>query len=37
MTYTDDRGTFVLRWAIRKNGQVIRAKAKPFKIYINKV
>lgn len=36
MEYTDERGTFILRWAITKNGQVIRAKNKPFKIYISK-
>lgn len=36
MTYTDERGTFVLRWTVRRNGQLIRAKVKPFKIYIDK-
>lgn len=36
-TYQDDRGSFILRWTRRlKNGRVIRAKNKPFKIYINK-
>ena len=34
-TYSDERGTFILRWTRKlKNGAVIRAKAKPFKIYI---
>jgi len=35
--YTDDRGTFILRWTRKlPNGKVIRAKGKPFKIYISK-
>ncbi len=34
--YTDERGTFILRWAITKNGKRIVAKNKPFKIYISK-
>ncbi len=34
--YTDEKGTFILRWTITKNGVVIRAKKKPFKIYIDK-
>lgn len=34
MTYTDERGTFILRWTRRINGRVIRAQGKPFKIYI---
>lgn len=37
MTYTDERGTFILRWTIRKGGRVIRGKKKPFKIYISKI
>jgi hypothetical protein len=37
MTYTDERGTFILRWTRRtKTGQVIRAVGKPFKIYISR-
>ncbi len=37
MTYTDERGVFILRWSRRlKNGKVLVAKAKPFKIYIEK-
>jgi len=36
MEYTDERGTFILRWTITKNGQVIRATNKPFKIYISR-
>ncbi len=35
--YTDERGTFILRWAITRNGKRIVAKDKPFKIYISKV
>lgn len=36
-TYTDEKGTFILRWSRHlKNGVVIRAKGKPFKIYISK-
>ena len=36
MTYTDERGTFILRWTRRlKDGRVVRAKNKPFKIYIS--
>ena len=36
-TYSDERGTFILRWTRKlKNGSVIRAKSKPFKIYIDK-
>lgn len=35
MTYTDERGTFILRWTRRlKNGHIQRAVGKPFKIYI---
>lgn len=34
--YTDDRGTFILRWTRKlSNGKVIRAKNKPFKIYVS--
>lgn len=37
MTYEDERGTFILRWARRHaNGSLIKAKDKPFKIYISK-
>lgn len=36
MEYLDERGTFILRWTIVKNGKRIVAKDKPFKIYINK-
>ena len=36
MTYEDERGTFILHWARHVNGRLIRAKAKPFKIYISK-
>ncbi len=36
MTYSDERGEFILRWTRTLNGKVIRAKNKPFKIYINK-
>lgn len=36
MEYTDEKGTFIIRWAIRKNGRLIRAKNKPFKIYISR-
>lgn len=37
MTYTDERGTFILRWSRRlKNGHIQRAVGKPFKIYISK-
>lgn len=36
MTYTDEQGTFILRWTRRlKNGQIQRAVSKPFKIYIS--
>lgn len=35
--YYDERGAFILRWAYRtKTGKVVRAKLKPFKIYINR-
>ncbi|BCX74630.1 hypothetical protein TOL5_28300 [Acinetobacter sp. Tol 5] len=34
--YSDEKGTFILRWAITKNGRRIVAKVKPFKIYITK-
>ena len=34
--YTDERGTFILRWAITRNGRRIVAKDKPFKIYIHR-
>ena len=34
--YTDEKGTFILRWAITRNGKRIVAKNKPFKIYISK-
>jgi len=37
MTYTDERGTFILRWSRRlPNGYVQLAVGKPFKIYINR-
>ena len=37
MEYTDEKGTFIIRWAFRtKNGQIVRAKNRPFKIYISK-
>lgn len=36
MTYSDERGTFILRWSITRNGRTIRATSKPFKIYIDK-
>lgn len=36
MEYTDDKGVFILRWSIVKNGKKIVAKNKPFKIYISK-
>lgn len=36
MEYSDEKGTFILRWTRRVNGVVIRAKGKPFKIYIKK-
>jgi hypothetical protein len=37
MTYTDERGTFILRWSRRlKSGKILRAVGKPFKIYISK-
>lgn len=37
MEYSDERGVFILRWSITtKNGKVVRAKDKPFKIYITK-
>lgn len=33
--YIDEKGTFILRWTRRtKTGKVVRAKGKPFKIYI---
>lgn len=33
---TDERGTFILRWARRlRNGTIQRAINKPFKIYIS--
>jgi len=35
-TYSDERGTFILRWTITVKGKKIRAKSKPFKIYIDK-
>lgn len=36
-TYTDERGTFILRWTRRlKSGHIQRAVGKPFKIYISK-
>lgn len=36
MIYHDERGRFILRWSRRtKNGTVIHAKDKPFKIYID--
>jgi hypothetical protein len=34
MIYHDERGDFILRWTIIRNGVVIRAVGKPFKIYI---
>lgn len=35
MEYSDERGIFILRWARRlPNGNWVRAKNKPFKIYI---
>jgi hypothetical protein len=35
--YSDERGTFILRKSRRtKDGRVIHANGKPFKIYINK-
>ena len=35
--YTDSKGTFILRWkTTTRDGRVIRAKKKPFKIYIKK-
>jgi hypothetical protein len=35
MTYTDEKGVFILRWGRRlKNGGWLRATNKPFKIYI---
>lgn len=37
MEYSDERGVFILRWAIVKNGKKIVAKDKPFKIYITKL
>lgn len=36
MEYHDERGTFILRWTRKINGKVVRAKSKPFKIYISK-
>lgn len=36
MEYHDDKGTYILRWTITKNGRVIRGKNKPFKIYIRR-
>ena len=34
--YTDEKGTFILRWSFTtRGGQVIRAVHKPFKIYID--
>ncbi|WP_255361290.1 MULTISPECIES: hypothetical protein [Eikenella] len=35
--FHDERGSFILRWTRKlKDGRVIRAKSKPFKIYISK-
>ncbi len=35
MQYSDEKGIFILRWTTTtKNGLKIRAKKKPFKIYI---
>jgi hypothetical protein len=36
MIYYDDRGAFILRWTVTRNGRVIRATSKPFKIYIKR-
>ncbi len=35
--FYDERGAFILRWTRRtKTGAVVRAKLKPFKIYISR-
>ncbi len=36
MEYSDEKGVFIFRWARTVNGKLIRAKNKPFKIYITK-
>lgn len=35
-TYSDERGTYILRWTITRDGKVIRGNGKPFKIYIDR-
>lgn len=35
MTYTDERGTFILRWTRRLKTARSSAVGKPFKIYIS--